>query len=286
MRHPILMSLSLAAAVALTACGNQSGDAQVNRALRDVNVVDETNLNDVMLTVGDPNEAVNYFARASENDPGRIDLMRGLATSLVRAQRPADAIPAWEAVVAHPEATPDDSVDLADAQIRDNQWDAAEATLDSVPPTHETYKRYRLEAMIADSNQEWDNADSFYETAAGLTTQPAGVFNNWGFSKLTRGDYPGAERLFSDAIRQDSSLFTAKNNLVLARGAQRKYDLPVIQMTQIERAQLLYTLALSAIKQNDVTIGRGLLREAIDTHPQYFEAAVRSLRALEDNVTN
>ena len=286
MRHPILMSLSLAATVALTACGNQSGDAQVNRALRDVNVVDETNLNDVMLTVGDPNEAVNYFARASENDPGRIDLMRGLATSLVRAQRPADAIPAWEAVVAHPEATPDDSVDLADAQIRDNQWDAAEATLDSVPPTHETYKRYRLEAMIADSNQEWDNADSFYETAAGLTTQPAGVFNNWGFSKLTRGDYPGAERLFSDAIRQDSSLFTAKNNLVLARGAQRKYDLPVIQMTQIERAQLLYTLALSAIKQNDVTIGRGLLREAIDTHPQYFEAAVRSLRALEDNVTN
>ncbi|PHQ80458.1 MAG: hypothetical protein COB65_11250, partial [Thalassobium sp.] len=192
----------------------------------------------------------------------------------------------WEAVVAHPEATLDDSVDLADAQIRDNQWDAAEVTLDSVPPTHETYKRYRLEAMIADSNQEWDNADSFYETAAGLTTQPAGVFNNWGFSKLTRGDYAGAERLFSDAIRQDSSLFTAKNNLVLARGAQRKYDLPVIQMTQIERAQLLYTLALSAIKQNDVTIGRGLLREAIDTHPQHFEAAVRSLRALEDNVTN
>ena len=25
----------------------------------------------------------------------------------------------------------------------------------------------------------------------------------------------------------------------------------------------------------------GLLREAIDTHPQHFEAAVRSLRALE-----
>lgn len=286
MRHPILMSLSLAGVVVLTACGNQSGDAQVNRALRDVNVVDETNLNDVMLTVGDPNEAVNYFTRASENDPGRIDLMRGLATSLVRAQRPADAIPAWEAVVAHPEATLDDRVDLADAQIRNNQWDAAEITLDSVPPTHETYKRYRLEAMIADSNQEWDNADSFYETAAGLTTQPAGVFNNWGFSKLTRGDYAGAERLFSDAIRQDSSLFTAKNNLVLARGAQRKYDLPVIQMTQVERAQLLYTLALSAIKQNDVTIGRGLLREAIDTHPQHFEAAVRSLRALEDNVAN
>ena len=286
MRHPVLMSLSLVGAVGLAACGDQSGDAQVNRALRDVNVIDETNLNDVMLTVADPTEAVNYFARASANDPGRIDLLRGLGASLIRAQRPAEAIAAWEEVTDHPDATADDRVDLADAQIRNNQWDAAETTLDSIPPTHETYKRFRLEAMIADSNEEWENADSFYETAVGLTTQPAGVLNNWGFSKLTRGDFSGAERLFGDAIRHDSSLFTAKNNLVLARAAQRNYDLPVVPMTQIERAQLLHTLALSAIKQNDITIGRGLLREAIDTHPQHFEAAVRSLRALEDNVVN
>lgn len=285
MRHPILLSAALMGSFVLTAC-SQSGDAQVDRALRDVNVVDETNLNDVMLTVADPNEAVSYFTRASAGDPGRIDLMRGLATSLIRARRPAEAVGAWKAVVDHEDSTLDDQVDLADAMIRTNDWDAAEAVLDTIPPTHETYRRYRLEAMVADSNQEWDNADSFYETAAGLTMQPAGVYNNWGFSKLTRGDYAGAERLFGDAIRLDDKLFTAKNNLVLARGAQRKYDLPVVSMTQIERAQLLHTMALTAIKQNDLTIGRGLLREAIDTHPQHFEAAVRSLRALEDNVTN
>jgi len=87
--------------------------------------------------------------------------------------------------------------------------------------------------------------------------------------------------LFSDAIRQDDSLFTAKNNLILARGAQKKYSLPVMQSTQEERAQLLYTLGLSAIKQGDTGIGKGLLRDAIDTHPQHFEEAVRSLRALE-----
>ncbi|MEL6957972.1 MAG: tetratricopeptide repeat protein [Pseudomonadota bacterium] len=284
MRHPISI-LALTGVVVLSAC-DQSGEAQVERALQDVNVVDETNLNDVMLTVADPNEAVNYFLRASTNDPGRIDLMRGLAKSLIRARRYEEAATAWEAVANHDEASMDDRVDLADALIRTNNWDSAEAVLDQIPPTYETFKRYRLEAMVADSNEEWDNADSFYETAVGLTTSPAGVLNNWGFSKLTRGDYAGAERLFVDALRNDSDLFTAKNNLVLARGAQRNYDLPVIPMTQIERAQLLHTLALTAIKQNDLTIGRGLLREAIDTHPQHFEAAVRSLRALEDNVTN
>jgi hypothetical protein len=103
---------------------------------------------------------------------------------------------------------------------------------------------------------------------------------------LTRGDYPGAEKLFYDAITYDPQQFTSKNNLVLARGAQRKYDLPVIKMTQIERAQLLYTMALAAIKQGDVQIGKGLLQESIDTHPQYFDAAVRSLAALDAKVTN
>jgi len=177
--------------------------------------------------------------------------------------------------------TPDDQVDLADALIRANRWPEAEAILDTIPPTHETYKRYRLEAMIADGNKEWKKADSFYEIAVGLTTTPASVMNNWGFSKFTRGSFGEAEQLFTQAIRQDDQLFTAKNNLVLARGAQGKYDLPVMPMSQIERAQLLHTMGLSAIKRGDVETGKGLFREAIETHPQHFEAASRSLKALE-----
>lgn len=271
--------------LALSGCNTMQGN-QVERALHDVNVVDETNLNDVMLTVADPNEAVTYFERASKGDPKRLDLRRGHAQSLIRAKRSTEAVGVWQAVVRHPDATRDDQVDLADAYIRTGNWPQAKATLDQIPPTHETFKRYRLEAMVADSNQQWDRADSFYETAAGLTTKPASILNNWGYSKLTRGDFDGAETLFGDAVRRDPTLFTAKNNLVLARGAQRKYDLPVLQMSQTERAQLLHTLGLSAVKQGDVSTGKTLLQEAIATHPQHFEAAVRSLRALNGGAAN
>lgn len=283
MRHPLLVSLGIASVLALSACGDASGNA-VDRKVQGVNVIDESNLNDVMLTVADPNEAVSYFQRAASNDPDRIDLKRGLATSLVRAKRNTEGVAAWRNVTKHPDATSSDKTDLADALIRANDWDGAKIALDQVPPTHETYKRYRLEAMVADSKREWKKADSFYETAVGLTTKPAGVMNNWGYSKLTRGDFKDAERLFSDAIRQDSKLFTAKNNLVLSRGAQRNYELPIIPMDQIERAQLLHTLGLSAVKQGDVQTAKGLLRDAVETHPQHFEAAVRSLRALDGNV--
>jgi len=281
MRHPLIFTLCLTGAVSLSACDQIRGKNEVDRAISAVNAVDQNNLSDIMLTVADPNEAVIYFTRSVKENPDRVDLRRGLATSLVRANRATEAVPVWRKVVEHPESLNDDRVDLADALIRTGKWDEADKVLDEVPPTFETFKRYRLEAMVADSNKEWKKADSFYEIAVGLTTRPAGVLNNWGYSKLTRGDFSEAERLFSDAIRNDEKLFTAKNNLVLARGAQRNYALPVIPMSQTERAQLLHTMGLSAVKQGDVTTGKGLLREAIDTHPQHFEAAVRSLRALE-----
>jgi Flp pilus assembly protein TadD len=283
MRQPLGILLCLASALALSGCADDKA-AEAARAMASVNVIDESNLNDIMLTVADPNEAVRYFSRTSAENPDRVDLKRGLAQSLVRAKRPEEAAKVWAEVASGPEATQEDRVNHADALIRSNKWDEAAVVLNTIPPTHETYKRYRLEAMIADSKKQWKKADSFYETAAGMTTRPAGVLNNWGYSKLTRGDAPGAERLFLETLNYEPNLFTAKNNLALARGAQRKYDLPVIQTNQTERAQLLHTLALAAIKQGDVAVGKGLLQEAIDTHPQYFEAAERSLRALSATV--
>ena len=38
---------------------------------------------------------------------------------------------------------------------------------------------------------------------------------------------------------------------------------------------------LAAVKQRDVEVGKQLLQEAVDTSPTYFEAAERSLKALE-----
>ena len=286
MRHPFILSLCVTGAFVLAGCEQGIDTEAVDREFQGVNAIDGTNLNEVMLTVSDPNEAVAYFQRASQAEPDRIDLLRGLALSLIRAKRHTEGVAAWARVVDHSEATNNDRVELADALIRNNEWQRAEVVLDAIPPTHETFKRYRLEAMIADSNKEWDKADSFYETAVGLTTTPASVMNNWGFSKLTRGDYSGAERMFTQAIQNDTKLFTAKNNLVLARGAQGNYVLPVVPMTQVERAELLHTMGLTAVKRGDVVTGQGLMREAIETHPQHFEAASRSLKALESNVVN
>ncbi|MGC1489254.1 MAG: hypothetical protein WA784_15850 [Albidovulum sp.] len=284
MRHPIVTTLCIAGALVLSACVRDEGK-EAAKALKSLNVIDESNLNELMLTSGDPNEAVAFFAKTSAENPGRIDLKRGLAKSLVRANKPLEAANVWREVAYGPDGSNNDRIGLADALIRSNEWKKAEAELNQIPPTFETFERYRLEAMVADSNKNWKKADSFYETAFGLTTKPSGVLNNWGYSKLTRGDYSAAEKLFGQALTYESSTFTTKNNLVLARAAQRKYNMPNVPMTQTERAQLLYTAALTAVKQGDVSTGKGLLQEAIDTHPQHFEEAARALETLDSIVS-
>ncbi len=281
MRTPLWNVVCLVSAVGLAACNGATGPfAKKNPEKNALSVIDATDLNDIMLTVADPNEAVNYFKEGLSKEPTRIDFQRGLASSLVRAKRSTEALVVYKNLLAHEDATHEDRVNYADALIRSNKWKEAKAELNKIPPTVETFKRYRLEAMVADSQKKWKKADSFYETAVGLTTQPANVLNNWGYSKLTRGAYSDAEELFLEAISYNSKLFTAKNNLVLARGSQKNYTLPLIKMTQEERAQLLYTLGLTAVKKGDKAVGRGLIESAIETHPSHFEAAVRTLEAL------
>ncbi|CTQ49955.1 tetratricopeptide repeat protein [Jannaschia donghaensis] len=279
MRHPGFIALLLGGTFALSACG-QMGQSEVTRAVNSATRAEADSIREIMLTVADPREAVTYFQRQAQAEPDDIERQRDLAGALIRAGRNTEGKQAWQKIVASEKSNSEDLVFLADAMIRNSDWAAAKIVLDTIPPTHETFARYRLEAMVADSNQQWSRADSFYETAVGLTTTPAGVMNNWGYSKLTRGDEEAAERLFIEAITYDEKLFTAKNNLVLARAARRVYALPIVPMTQEERAQLMHTGGLAAIKQGDVDIGRSLLQDAIDTHPRHFEAAVRALQAL------
>ena len=95
MRHFRVISMCFLGIATLAGC-QKSGDQEVNRAFQDVNVVDESNLSDIMLTVADPNEAVNYFKRTVAENPDRADLHRGLGQSLIRAKRPTEAVPVYE----------------------------------------------------------------------------------------------------------------------------------------------------------------------------------------------
>jgi Flp pilus assembly protein TadD len=276
MRRTTIQTILMMGILFLAACGR----TDVTRTVSGVAAAEADSIRDIMLSVAEPDEAISFFRNAAKESPDSLEDQRGLGRSLVRAGRLSEAVAVWRDVVRHPDTRPEDDVALADALIRTSDWTAAKGILDQVPPDHASFDRYKLEAMIADSRQQWDKADSFYQTAADMTAAPALILNNWGYSKLSRGDMEAAERLFIEALTHDDALFTAKINLVLSRAARRTYTMPLIRMTAEEHARLLHTAGLAAIKRGDIGIGQGLLEESLLTHPRHFEPAAKALAAL------
>ena len=279
-----LSRVAVIATLVVAGCGVSEADKEAINSLDDLNVIDESNLNEIMLDFADPNQAVAYFQSALSRDPDRLEFKQGFARSLKRAKRTEEAVLAYRTMDANGDLTSRDRLDYAESLIQTGAWEKGEAQLDAIPPTYETYDRYRLEAMVADFRKEWDKSDAFYETARGLTTRPAPILNNWGISKMSRGDRSGAEELFVRAISFDATMFSPKNNLSISRATRKVYDLPVVPMTKAEEAQLLHNIALQAIRNGDVDIGRGLLEQAVETHPQHFAQAVDKLEALNRQV--
>ncbi len=273
------IGVGLALSITLAGCAELT-DAEKNADLGSVNAIDATGLNDIMLNLADPSESVAFFRDSLAAEPDRIDLKKSYAQALVQNRQYAEAALIYEQLIEDGQADSNDRLNYADALVRNGAWEEARVQLDAIPPTVETFDRYFLEALVADHNKEWEKADNFYDIARGLTTRPAQVLNNWGISKLDRGQYSAAEKLFKQAIAADSKMFTAKNNLVITLGKQEVYRLPVIPMNDKERAILLYNLAREAIRNGDTDIARGLLSESIDIHPQFFQPAVSLLASL------
>lgn len=246
-----------------------------------LNVIDETNLNDLMLTVGDAGEAVDYFRRALEKDPTRVDLKRGFAVSLARDKRHADAVRVFSGLVADGQATDGDRLEYANSAARLEDWTLVELQLAAMSPEFSNPRRWMVQALLEDSRENWQAADQSYDRAVSLSTVPAVALNNWGVSQMSRGDTRAAISTFERAVRYNPDLFNTKNNLVIARGLNGQYRLPAIKMTEVERARLLHNLGLIALRKGDREIAKGLFADAVDTNPIYYASAADKLKVLE-----
>jgi Flp pilus assembly protein TadD len=245
------------------------------------NIIDDAELGQLLLTAGDPEEAVEYFRDALAASPDRADFRRGLAISLARAKRYPEAARVYAEMVARGEAEPADRLEYAMVAARLEKWDEARAIVAALPPGVNTARRHQVDAMLADHEGNWAAADAAYAQAEALAADPAPVLNNWGVSQMTRGDLPAAADLFERALAYDSRLFSAKNNLAISRGLMGEYQLPAVPMTETEKAYMLNNLGVIAERNGQVELARGLFAAAVEAHPQHYAAAASRLAALE-----
>ncbi|HSF93425.1 MAG TPA: tetratricopeptide repeat protein [Thermohalobaculum sp.] len=277
------MAVGMVLAVATLALGACESVSQRPDPLAG-NVIDEANLSDLMLQAGDPEDAVAYFEESLAREPDRTDFRRGLAISLVRAKRLVEAARVYQELVTLDQDEPADRLEYAFVLIRLDRFDEATTVALTLPDGMDSPRRHVLDGMVADQAKDWETADAAYGKAEKLSTRPAKILNNWGVSKMARGDLQGAAATFERALAFDSRLFSAKNNLTIVRGLQGNYTLPIIPLVDEERAILLNNLGIIAMRQGDERMAKGLFAAAVEAHPQHYSGAADRLAALEANV--
>lgn len=288
-RSPFAAAFAIAGLLALAACApgfNEPTEAPDFAGDEAVNAIDAAGLNDLMLSVSDPETAVAYFRRALADQPGRADLRRGYAVALARARRYAEAAAAFEAM--EQDGLADDAlrVEHAHSLARLGRWQDAESQLALVSSAQDTPRRHLIDAMLADQRGDWAGADAAYEAARRQAVNPAPILNNWGVSRLSRGENEAAAKTFEEALAFDPRLFNAKNNLAVARALTGEYRLPLVSLTEEERATLFHNIGVVALRRGDVEEAKGLFAMAVSAHPRFYPEAAEKLAALQANVTN
>lgn len=274
--------LLTAAAVGLTACESVSEKQDPLAS----SVIDEANLNDLMLTAGSPATAIQYFEQSLAREPDRADFRRGLAVSYTRAKRFNEAARVYQELITLNQDEPVDRLEYAYVAVRLDRWDDVATLASSFPDSLQTPRRYLIDAMVADQRSDWAAADAAYARAEKLSARPAAVLNNWGVSQMGRGDLAAAAKTFERAVSYDSTLFNAKNNLAIVRGLQGDFTLPVVPLTDGERAILLNNLGIIAMRKGEESIAKGLFAAAVQSSPQHYQGAADRLAALEATVLN
>lgn len=267
-------------AVSLAACESVSNTPDPLAG----SVIDEANLNELMLSAGDPEDAVRYFQEASAREPDRADFRRGLAMSLARTKRYHESARVYQELITLGQDEPSDRLDYAFVAMRLDRWEDVRALAEGFPDGLQTPRRYVIDAMVADQNSDWPSADAAYAKAERMSSRPAAVLNNWGVSQMSRGDLSAASATFNRALSYDSSLFNAKNNLAIVRGLQGEYSLPLVPLSDEEKAILLNNLGIIAMRQGKEDVARGLFAAAVDAHPQHYQAAADKLAVLDSGL--
>jgi Flp pilus assembly protein TadD len=249
-------------------------------------IIDEADLNDLMLSANDPSAAVQYFEQSVAREPDRADFRRGLAKSLWRAERYNEAARVYQELITLGQDEPTDRLDYAFVNIKLDRWDDVKILSQGFPDGLQTPRRYMIDAMVADQDNDWAAADTAYGRAEKLSGRPAAILNNWGVSQMSRGDLTGAAKTFERALSFDARLFNAKNNLAIVRGLQGQYELPLVPLSDEERAVLLNNLGIIAMRRGDEQTARSLFAAAVTAHPQFYASAADKLAVLDSGELN
>ena len=136
--------------------------------------------------------------------------------------------------------------------------------------------------IAADYKQDWAAADAAYAEAAKRSPDQAEIYNNMGWSKLLRGEWPEALPLLLRAAQLDPKSKRIADNLELARTAIAE-DLPerLPRESSEDWAARLNDAGVVARRRGDRARAIAAFTRAIEAREVWYERAANNLKLAQ-----
>ena len=173
----------------------------------------------------DPLTQSAFFANQYDHDPSDVTMGLDLSNALRALGRYPEAADTANRVL----LTSPDNIDVLTAAAR-AQIDGNQAFYAVAPLQHALtlkpgdWRLYSLLGVAYDQIKRQDDAQTAWATALSLSPANPAVLTNIAMSKLTQGDFAGAEPLLRQAAAQPGATLQIRQNLALVLGLQGKMD--------------------------------------------------------------
>ncbi len=173
----------------------------------------------------DPLTQSAFFADQYDHDPTNVQMGLYLSNALRGLGRYAEAADtAHRALLFAP-----DNVDILIAAARahiddDNAFYAVDPLQHALTLKPNDWQLYSLLGVAYDQIKREDDAQTAWATALKLSPNNPAVLTNIAMSKVTQGDFAGAEPLLRTAVAQKDSTLQIRQNLALVLGLEGKMD--------------------------------------------------------------
>lgn len=145
-----------------------------------------------------------------------------------------------------------------------------------------SWRGWNARGVLADLSHDWAAADAAYAQASKRSPEQAEIFNNMGWSKMLRGDWPDAMPLLLRSAQLDPKSRRIAANLELARTAVAE-DLPRRMPRESDRdwAARLNDAGVLARLSGDKARAVAAFTQAIEARDVWYARAANNLRLAQ-----
>jgi tetratricopeptide (TPR) repeat protein len=161
-------------------------------------------------------------------------------------------------------------------------FDTAERHLfDAVALDATLWRSYNTLGILADREQQYEQAIDYYTAAIRAQPTVASIRNNRGYSRYLSGDLDQAKRDFLGAIEIDREYDRAWRNLGLVLAREQQYELALDAMSHaIPRHVALNDVGYVAMLDGELGVARRYFEDAILESPRHYQTAQDNLTEL------